>query len=154
MKTKSTALIFCMLLASSVLGQELKHAIQPNTGNSLLACLNIDLSQVSHNTQMSNALLQNFVDLSNCEGYVLGVVHAVSFKDKTNGLGIDGVNPPLVCLRQGITFAQAKDAIKNYLYAHPESRDKSSSRLILAAMREAFPCSNSLAPTDTPLTPQ
>jgi len=97
---------------------------------------------------MDKPQLQKIVDSSTCEGYILGVTHAI-VGDK-NGVGIDGVNPPPVCPRSGVTLGQIKDIIKNYLYAHPESRDKNSSRLILAALLEAFPCSNTPAPPSTP----
>jgi hypothetical protein len=147
MKTKITIVMFCTLLASNALA-DFKHAIQPNRGNGLLDCLNIDLTLTNPNGPMDKPQLQKIVDSSTCEGYILGVTHAI-VGDK-NGVGIDGVNPPPVCPRSGVTLGQIKDIIKNYLYAHPESRDKNSSRLILAALLEAFPCSNTPAPPSTP----
>jgi hypothetical protein len=145
-KTKITILTFCMLLGSNGLAQ-VKHGPQAaTTGNALLDCLNIE-TPLPPGTP-----IQTLADSMFCQGYVLGVFHAISIKDH-NGLGIDGVNPPLVCLRPGVTGLQIKDIIRNYLYAHPESRDKNSSRLILAAMQEAFPCSNTPAPPGTPAPP-
>lgn len=148
MKTNITIFVFFILLASNALAQTFKHAIRPNVGNSLLDCLNINVTPTP-NAPIDNPFLQKIVDSNYCEGYVVGVVHSITIKDN-NGIGIDGMNPPLACPRQGVTFAQTKDIIKNYLYAHPESRDKNSSRLILAAMQEAFPCSNTPVPPSTP----
>jgi hypothetical protein len=79
----------------------------------------------------------------------VGVFYTATIRDK-NGIGIDGVNPPYACPGRGVTLAQVQDVIKNYLYAHPESRNKGSARLIVTALQEAFPCSNTPAPPGTP----
>jgi hypothetical protein len=160
MKKNFTILAFSVLLASNVLAQTFKHAVQPNKGNSLLDCLNIDAAQQLRNTVIrpngdlaaGANLLRNIADVNYCEGYIFGTIQAITGRNN-NKTSIDGVNPPLVCLRPTVTFAQAIDVIKNYLYAHPESRDKNSSGLILAAMQEAFPCSNAPAPPGTQAPP-
>ena len=143
MKTKITIMTFCILLGSSGLAQ-VKHGIQAaTTGNALLDCLNIETPYAPDTPTVT------IYDSFFCQGYVLGVFQAIAGANK-NGIGIDGVNPPLACPGPAVTMRQIMDVIKNYLYAHPESRDKNSSRLILAALREAFPCSTSPAPPGTP----
>jgi hypothetical protein len=112
MRTKVTIMTFCILLGSSGLAQ-VKHGIQAaTTGNALLDCLNIETPYAPDTPTVT------IYDSFFCQGYVLGVFQAIAGANK-NGIGIDGVNPPLACPGPGVTMRQIMDVIKNYLYAHP-----------------------------------
>jgi hypothetical protein len=62
-----------------------------------------------------------------CFGYIIGVASA-----------LDGM--PLICFFTGVRPRQVEEVVKNYLKAHPEKRHDAASALVIAALKEKFPC--------------
>lgn len=83
------------------------------------------------------------VKMSLCGAYVKGFVVGVDY-----GLGyVDGMTgmKPLVapfCLPKGVEVGQMVRVVSKYIRAHPEDANKDTALLIMAAFRNAYPCSN------------
>jgi Rap1a immunity proteins len=79
--------------------------------------------------------LQAFCDSPNwdeknpsvCFGYIIGVASA-----------LDGMS--VICFSTEVRARQVEDVVKNYLKAHPEKRHDAASALVIAALKEKFPC--------------
>ena len=54
--------------------------------------------------------------------------------------GVASASPETVCLRAGLTSAQAVWAVVQYLGAHPTSRYEADGALVHRALSTAFPC--------------
>jgi Rap1a immunity proteins len=62
--------------------------------------------------------------------------------DAMTAMELAGVMKKLSCEPPGVTAGQVKDVVVRYLEKHPESRHAVGASLVLAALYEAFPCSN------------
>jgi hypothetical protein len=65
-----------------------------------------------------------------CEYYVAGVVDQAVLSDDSN-----------ICLPPGARTEQTRDVVRNYLKAHPETRQMSAAYLTYIAVAEKYPCS-------------
>ena len=79
--------------------------------------------------------LHAFCDSSNpdeknpsvCFGYIVGVASA-----------LDPMS--IFCFSDGVKARQVEDIVKNYLKDNPEKRHDAASSLVIAALKERFPC--------------
>ncbi len=75
---------------------------------------------------------------ASCSGYILGVTDAsIDFQTARAFMKQPRTAP---CFREGISPDQVVDIAARYLEAHPEKRDGGAHGLVLAALQEAFPC--------------
>jgi hypothetical protein len=101
---------------------------QPVTGNDLLERCDI----WDNFTDMSSAFESGM-----CQGELFGVWNTASILNH-----LPSVQARLLtfCSPEEVTLLRIRRIVVNYLQAHPERLQESSSILILDALREAFPC--------------
>lgn len=76
----------------------------------------------------------NVYDQGTCTDYIMGVLEGL------RNLGSISADAPKFCTGERVTYQQSIDVVKAYLRNNPQRRDITSAFLILAAMRDAFPC--------------
>jgi Rap1a immunity proteins len=101
------------------------------SGNALLA-------ECSSNETVGRVACYRYVD-----GYVTGLKYGRSLGEIARG------DAP-VCIPQEATVVQLTDVGVRYLKAHPEIRDRAAAELLLAAFKEAWPCSPERGSSPTP----
>lgn len=80
-----------------------------------------------------------------CLGYLDGVIdtHTSFIIAGSGALGF-------ICIPDKVTKGQARDVVLKYMRDNPEQTHLSASTLVIAALREAFPCNPSPAPSASP----
>jgi hypothetical protein len=74
-----------------------------------------------------------------CVGYLLGIDDMRRFSATLPHRSTD-------CMPEGVTMAQMKEIVVNYLQEHPEELRYSSAVLVHNALKHAFPCTAQPAP--------
>ncbi|MCF7533773.1 Rap1a/Tai family immunity protein [Pseudomonas petrae] len=84
---------------------------------------------------MSGAVAQNGVGVGHCVGVLQATMDTLDLFHEAGGL------PRLVCVPEGgIPMIQSMRIIVQSLQAHPESLHLNESVLVVAALKNAFPC--------------
>ena len=115
MKLLAIGLMVCNLSIVATM-QEADSYNPIETGNKLLRALNEPA---------------NSIQRALATGYVQGV---------SNSMEVLYPNQSLSCTPEGLTVSQMLDVLKRYLENHPETQDQPAIVLIVAATRQAFPC--------------
>ena len=125
---------FFLYLSSASLAREDSH--WKGDGNSLLhSCsLMVKVLDGEHISSGEN------IDASFCNGYILGVGDMDSFlrafeQERKVNSGIVHL-----CVPSGVTTGQVVRVVAKWLKNNPEKLEMPASALVLAALREAFPC--------------
>ena len=84
----------------------------------------------------------NFTGVGICFGYINGVIDMQPIADAARASIKGSKTPdPEICVPTGVTNQQAKDVYLKYFGSHPEYRHWPAMLLVMAAMKDAFPCS-------------
>jgi hypothetical protein len=83
--------------------------------------------------QTGNNLQRTCMPVNHCISYVVGAVDAFDIATLATGVR-------LFCAPDNISQGQAADIFARYIEQHPERRHLAGADLVLAAMTDAFPC--------------
>jgi hypothetical protein len=88
------------------------------------------------NALVEDCTSDNDWDVLVCSSYVIGVADMI---EVNSSLEISGFSP--ICIpTTRVTGGQLRRVVVNYLNAHPEETHMAAVVLVIAALREAFPC--------------
>lgn len=71
-------------------------------------------------------------DMNRCHGYIMGVADALA--------QVDDFIAYRSCIPMAVRSDQLRDVVKQWLVAHPETRQNTAPSNIAAAFQAAFPC--------------
>lgn len=134
MRVKSLAVLFVVICSPLVFAQQ-PQEFPATSGNAFVRTCSV----IDKEAEKKTSVLE-MQDVAVCLGYVRGVTDGIS-NEVAYASAITNQEPPSpFCLPEKSTNGQLVRIVLKYIGNHPEEAHETTTLLIIAALKDAFPC--------------